>query len=96
MLDWPAAQPALIVIMLSVAGHMVMNGSMAPMLSVYASSFGVTEIAIGFVITVFGIGRLLADIPAGLLAEKHHGHAHREAVGDLAQDGALVSIRHFR
>lgn len=65
------AQPALIVIMLSVAGHMVMNGSMAPMLSVYASSFGVTEIAIGFVITVFGIGRLLADIPAGLLAEKH-------------------------
>jgi MFS family permease len=30
----------------------------------------VTEIAIGFVITVFGIGRLLADIPAGLLAER--------------------------
>jgi hypothetical protein len=56
--------PALIVIMLSVGGHMVMNGAMAPMLSLYASAFGVTEIAIGFVITVFGIGRLLADIPA--------------------------------
>ncbi|APW37589.1 hypothetical protein RD110_10655 [Rhodoferax koreense] len=64
------AQPALVVVMLSVAGHMVMNGAMAPMLSLYASSFGVSEIAIGFVITVFGIGRLLADIPAGLLAEK--------------------------
>lgn len=57
--------------MLSVAGHMVMNGAMAPMLSLYAGSFGVTELAIGMVITVFGIGRLLADIPAGLLAEKH-------------------------
>ncbi|WP_423456682.1 MFS transporter [Ottowia sp. VDI28] len=65
------AQPALIVIMFSVAGHMIMNGALVPMLSVYAGSFGVTAIAIGMVMTVFGVGRLLADIPAGLLAEKH-------------------------
>ncbi|MET4579218.1 MFS transporter [Ottowia thiooxydans] len=62
--------PALIVIMLSVAGHMVMNSALAPVLSVYAGSFGVNEIAIGLVMTIFGVGRLLADIPAGLLAEK--------------------------
>jgi MFS family permease len=63
-------QPALIVIMLTVAGHMLMMGSLAPILSLYAKSFGVTEWAIGVVVTIFGIGRLAVDIPAGLLSEK--------------------------
>lgn len=63
-------QPALIVIMLTVAGHMLMMGSLAPILSLYAKSFGVTEWAIGVVITIFGVGRLAVDIPAGLIAEK--------------------------
>lgn len=82
-------QPALIVIMLSVAGHMVMNGALAPVLSVYAGSFGVTEIAIGLVMTVFGIGRLLADIPAGLLAEKQ-GRRRWLCVGPLVAGVASV------
>ncbi len=56
--------------MLTVAGHMLMMGSLAPVLALYASSFGVTEWAIGAVITVFGLGRLAVDIPAGLLAER--------------------------
>ncbi len=64
------AQPALIVIMLTVGGHMLMMGSLAPILSLYAKSFGVTEWAIGVVITIFGVGRLAVDIPAGLIAEK--------------------------
>jgi DHA1 family multidrug resistance protein-like MFS transporter len=63
-------QPALVVIMLTVAGHMLMMGSLAPILSLYAKSFGVTEWAIGVVITIFGVGRLVVDIPAGLIAEK--------------------------
>jgi DHA1 family multidrug resistance protein-like MFS transporter len=63
-------QPVLIVIMLTVAGHMLMMGSLAPVVALYAQSFGVTEWAIGMVITVFGIGRLAVDIPAGLIAEK--------------------------
>ena len=82
-------QPALIVIMLSVGGHMVMNGALAPVLSVYAGSFGVTEIAIGLVMTVFGIGRLLADIPAGLLAEKQ-GRRRWLCVGPLVAGVASV------
>lgn len=63
-------KPALIVIMVTVAGHMLMMSSLAPILSLYAKSFGVSEWAIGFVITIFGMGRLMVDIPAGLLAEK--------------------------
>lgn len=64
-------EPALVVIMLTVAGHMLMMGSMAPVLALYAQSFAVTEWAIGAVVTVFGIGRLAVDIPAGLLAERY-------------------------
>jgi len=63
-------EPALIVIMVTVAGHMLMMSSLAPVLSLYAQSFGVTEWAIGAVVTMFGVGRLAVDIPSGLLAEK--------------------------
>jgi MFS family permease len=64
------SQPALIVVMATVAGHMLMMGSLAPILSLYGKSFGVSEWAIGVVVTIFGVGRLAVDIPAGLLAEK--------------------------
>ena len=66
-----------------------MNGAMAPMLSLYAGSFGVTELAIGMVITVFGIGRLVADLPAGLLAEKQ-GRRRWLCIGPLI--AGLASI----
>lgn len=63
-------QPSLIIIMLTVGGHMLMMGSIAPSLALYAQSFDVAEWAIGAVIAVFGVGRLVVDIPAGLVAEK--------------------------
>ncbi len=63
-------EPALVVIMVTVAGHMLMMSSLAPVLSLYAQSFGVTEWAIGAVVTMFGVGRLAVDIPSGLLAER--------------------------
>lgn len=81
--------PALIVIMLSVAGHMVMNSALAPVLSVYAGSFGVNEMAIGLVMTIFGVGRLLADIPAGLLAEKQ-GRKRWLWIGPLIAGAASI------
>ena len=65
------SQPALVVIMGTVAGHMMMMGMLAPVLSLYAKSFGVAEWAVGLLITVFGVGRLLMDLPAGLIAERY-------------------------
>lgn len=65
------ARPALVVIMGTVAGHMMMMGMVAPVLSLYAKSFGVAEWAVGLIITAFGVGRLLVDLPAGLMAERY-------------------------
>lgn len=64
------AEPALAVIMITVAGHMLMMGSLAPVLSLYAKTFGVSDWVAGLVITVFGLGRLAVDIPAGLFADR--------------------------
>lgn len=64
------AEPALAVIMITVAGHMLMMGSLAPVLSLYAKTFGVADWVAGLVITVFGLGRLAVDIPAGLFADR--------------------------
>ena len=63
------ARPALVVIMGTVAGHMMMMGMVAPVLSLYAKSFGVAEWAVGLIITAFGVGRLLVDFLAAGLAE---------------------------
>lgn len=38
-----AREPTLVVILLTVAGHMLMIGSLAPVLAFYASSLGVIE-----------------------------------------------------
>lgn len=66
-----AAKPALVVIMGTVAGHMMMMGMLAPVLSLYSKSFGVAEWAVGLIITAFGIGRVAIDLPAGLMADRH-------------------------
>lgn len=64
------AEPVLVVIMGTIAGHLLIMGMLLPVLPLYAKTFGVSDAALGLVITVFGIGRLLIDIPAGLLADK--------------------------
>ncbi len=66
-----STRPALVVIMGTVAGHMMMMGMLAPVLSLYSKSFGVAEWAVGLIITAFGVGRLLMDLPAGLMAERY-------------------------
>ena len=69
--DLIRAEPILVVIMGTVAGHLMIMGMLLPVLPLYAKTYGVSEAALGLVITVFGIGRLLIDIPAGLMAERH-------------------------
>ncbi len=64
------AEPVLVVIMGTVAGHLMIMGMLLPVLPLYAKTFEVSDAVLGLVITAFGIGRLLIDIPAGLLADR--------------------------
>ena len=45
-------------------------GIVSPVLTLYAQSFGVSIFMAGMVITVYSIGRLVMDFPAGILADK--------------------------
>lgn len=64
------AEPVLVVIMGTVAGHLLIMGMLLPVLPLYAQTFEVSGATLALVFTAFGIGRLLIDIPAGLLADK--------------------------
>ena len=50
----------------------VMSGNtlVAPILSLYAQSFQVTSTLVGALITLFGVGRLCANIPAGIAGQR--------------------------
>jgi MFS transporter, DHA1 family, multidrug resistance protein len=45
-------------------------GIVSPVLTIYAQSFGVSIFLAGMAITVYSVGRLIMDFPAGLLADK--------------------------
>ncbi len=67
---------------------MMVMGIKLPVLPLYAKPFGVGEAALGLMITAFGIGRLLIDIPAGRLADKLGRHVL--LVGGPAMLGTLI------
>ena len=62
--------PGLPFIMVTVALHMMMFGMLTPVMALYAQGFDVSEWRIGLMITVFAVGRLAADIPAGHAAAR--------------------------
>ncbi len=45
-------------------------GIVVPVLPLYASSFGVSQAAIGLAIAIYGLGRLLFDLPMGQLTDR--------------------------
>ena len=64
------AVPALPVILIAVAAHMMLFGMLTPVMASYAQGFGVSDWQIGLMITLFALGRLGADIPAGHFAQR--------------------------
>jgi multidrug resistance protein len=58
--------PLLVMITCIMAG----TGIVAPILSLYAQTFGVASTLVGTLVTIFGIGRLVANLPAGHLSQK--------------------------
>jgi MFS family permease len=57
-------------------------GSIVPALALYASSFGVSQSAIGLAIAVYGLARFLVALPAGQLADRA-GRRRALALGGL-------------
>ena len=86
----------------------VMSGNtlVAPILSLYAQSFQVTSTLVGALITLFGIGRLCANIPAGIAGQRfglrpvlvlgppgHRGRLHRRRHGHRFHGAAGLAFR---
>ena len=61
----PRLIPLLFMICLIMAGY----GLVAPVLSLYAKTFQVATTLIGMIITIFGVGRIVANYPAGYLSQ---------------------------
>lgn len=64
------SQPMIIPLLLMVCLLMTGTGLMAPVLPLYAKSFDVGTTMVGMIITVFGLGRLVSNIPTGVLSER--------------------------
>ncbi len=58
-------------LLVMIACIMMGSGLVAPILSLYAQTFGVAGALVGTLITVFGIGRLLANLPSGYLSQRY-------------------------
>jgi DHA1 family multidrug resistance protein-like MFS transporter len=60
-----------IVALLAFAGLIMSgNGLVAPVLSIYGQVFSASSTLVGLIITLFGVGRLLTNLPAGLMAQR--------------------------
>lgn len=64
--DHPHLLPFLMLICLVMSGM----GILSPVLSLYAATFSVGSTMVGMLITLFGVGRLVADFPAGALSQR--------------------------
>ena len=60
----------LVPLLVMIACIMMGSGLVAPILSLYAQTFGVASTLVGTLVTIFGIGRLVANLPAGYLSQR--------------------------
>ncbi len=63
-------QPTLIPLLSIVCLVMMGIGVISPVLSLYGESFGVSVTEVGLTITLFGVARLLVNIPGGTLSQR--------------------------
>lgn len=57
-------------LLLMVCCTMLGAGLVVPVLSLYAVSFGVSATMVGMLVTIFGIGRIIANFPSGWLSQR--------------------------
>ncbi len=58
-------------LLVMIACIMIGNGLVAPMLSIYAQTFGVGGALVGTLVTIYGVGRLIANLPSGYLSQRY-------------------------
>ncbi|MEQ4203789.1 MFS transporter [Actinopolymorpha sp. B17G11] len=60
----------LVIVCLAVAATQAAWGVVVPVLPLYAEEFGANATQLGLLIALFGVGRLVVNIPAGILCER--------------------------
>ena len=60
----------LLPLLIMIACIMMGSGLVSPILSLYAQTFGVASTLVGTLVTIFGIGRLVANLPSGYLSQR--------------------------
>jgi multidrug resistance protein len=63
-------EPRLLPLIVMIACIMMGTGIVAPILSLYAQTLGVSSTLVGTLVTIFGVGRLVANMPAGYLSQR--------------------------
>ena len=58
-------------LLVMIACIMMGSGLVAPILSLYAQTFGVAAALVGTLVTMFGVGRLVANLPSGYLSQRY-------------------------
>lgn len=61
---------ALLMVCLATGIIMLGQGVISPVLPLYAKDFGVSAAMVGATISVFGLARMLLNLPAGLLSDR--------------------------
>jgi len=62
------SDPVLVIVCLAVATTQMAWGAVVPVLPAYATDFGASGTQLGLVVAAFGLGRLVINVPAGLLS----------------------------
>lgn len=57
-------------LLLLICCTMIGSALVVPMLSLYAQTFGVSATLVGMLVTIFGIGRIVANFPSGWLSQR--------------------------